>query len=516
MSNMRYRSVVALSAVALTLFGLRAMAASWVPSSAPQPGGNIAPMLNTSAQDQTKTGGLIVQGAVTLDASGRLVIGESPANKGAVCLPNPDNPGTFDCRKGWSELTTNPDKLNLFPTDGDFGYVTLKGPTDVQFGAPDDFNATVRGTAGQPTTKLSTYGIFGEASSEPGPSYGIYAPVAGISSNHRALFATTAPHGQTNGKMWAGYFNASLLVTDPKGGTCRISGDPCVDDAACGGVGDSCIPYPSVAVGGNGPGPGLDMSVGYICLNSVCRSQWPDIHGIGYWSATSPVEPLAQYAGRSLAVGGAASAAGFTVKVTTDASLNPVNADVNVSGNAQFDKYVVGTPTPTIPFIATCGDGICSGKENDDPSSPYYCPKDCDNTPPGNPEAVTLDMLRCPPSEVDYCLPGHCPGLCPRGPTYFLYFAWYDANDLDIKGTKVVVRTDRYPTGPNDTCTTQYCMGYDLNAFPGSYEYHAPTVCSRLTSYYVGLFAYDNSGNYSSGALSTGLCTNFFVDYPTY
>ncbi len=505
--NVHSRSLAVLGVLAIALVGFRATAASWVPPSSPQPGGNISASLNTSAQDQTKTGGLIVQGAVTLDSAGTLIIGNSATNKGAVCLPDAGSPSVFDCRKGWSELTTNPDKLNLFPTTGDIGYVTLKAPADLNFGPPDDFNATVRGIAGPPTTKLSTYGIFGEASAEEGPSYGIYAQ-AGVSSNHRALFATTAPHGQTNGKMWAGYFNASMLVTDPNGGTCKISGDPCVDDASCGGIGDSCIPYPSVVIGSNGPTAGLDRSVGYICLNNDCRSQWPEVHGVGYWSATSPIEPLAQYAGRSLAAGGSASSAGFTVKVTTDKSLNPVNADVGVSGNAQFDTYVAGTPLSSMPFSATCGDGICSGNENDNSSSAFYCPQDCDVTPPENAWPYDQELLRCPAGDVDFCIPGKCFTLCPAGPRYYLYFAWTDPPDADLSRTRVVVRTDRYPTGPSDSCSDASCLDYEVNAYPYSYQYHSPTECNRNLSYFVGIFSSDASGNYSSGTLMWGYCTN--------
>ncbi|MFH0828924.1 MAG: hypothetical protein V1907_01975 [Candidatus Kerfeldbacteria bacterium] len=518
---MNSRFAIPLGILALAVVSLRASAATWVSPSSSEPGGNVAPSLNTSSEEQTKFGGLTIQSG-ELTVTGRpLRVGGSPTELSKICFVNAA--GTADCRSGWGEVVTNPNALSLFPQPYDRGYISLKGPTDSNFHGTA-VNATVRGIAGSPTSTISTFGVLGEASSEEGEegqSFGIQAQ-ANVADN-AALFAETV-----SGTLWGGYFSGSVLITDPRGGTCENDRTiPCERDSQCQGEGNSCIPFPSLIIGGNGPESGFRKDLGYICLAGVCKSEWPVISGAGYWTGTTTLQPKPEFIGRSLAVGGAGSSAPVTVAVTTDANYNPITADMSVRGNTAFGQYVVGTPPGNAPIITTCGDGKCTGLENGTIGSPYYCSSDCDSTPPGNVIPAQYLIHSCDPSggwcdpnsdtcEFQVCKrnPDERCGFsyyCPRNPDWTFYLYWQNPyNSPDYAGVKVIIRNDRYPTGPDDVDNV-YPPVQGFIAGPEQTGYEADCTAHHNRPYFVGMYSFDTSGNYSGGVLTWGVCTNVEV-----
>jgi len=513
---MKARIAIPLGILAFAIVSLRASAATWVSPNSSEPGGNVAPSLNTSSEEQTKYGGLTIQSGLLTVTGDRLTVGVTPTELSKICFVDQQD-GTSDCRSGWGDIVTNPDALSLFPQPYDHGYVSLKAPS-IDFG--DTANATVRGIAGSPTSTISTFGVLGEASSSEGQSYGIQAQ-ANV-ANHIALYADTA-----SGTLWGGYFSGSVLITDPLGGKCKdntsascASNNDCVDQ----GAGNTCIPYPSLIIGGNGPGSGLRKDRGYICLKDVCKSEWPVVSGVGYWTGTTALQPKTEFTGRSLAVGGAGSSAPVTVTVTTDANYNPKTADMSVKGSAAFGQYVVGSPPGNAPVVTTCGDGKCTGLENGTIGSPYYCPSDCDSTPPDDVIPATYIIHLCNPDvwcipNTDVCLAPFCRRnrfgeeicgfkySCPSDQYYTLYLHWTNPDSPDYAGVKVIIRNDRYPTGPDDVSNVDPpVQGFTVG--PETTAYDQDCTAHHNLPYFIGMYAFDTSGNYSQGVRFWGLCTN--------
>jgi hypothetical protein len=70
---------------------------------------------------------------------------------------------------------------------------------------------------------------------------------------------------------------------------------------------------------------------------------------------------------------------------------------------------------------------------------------------------------------------------------------WTVPGDPDFSGTKIVRRTDGFPTGPNDGTVV----------YNGSGTSHSDTGLTNGTTYYYGAYAYDTSNNFASGALAS-------------
>ncbi|MBI4090382.1 MAG: hypothetical protein HY421_03180, partial [Candidatus Kerfeldbacteria bacterium] len=371
---MRAAAVTTVSVMALSL-AWQAAAVTWISPSLPQPGGNVAPPLNTSAAPQTKRGGLTIQGTAIIPSPKSLTIG-TVAGQSRICWNGV-------CLSNWSEVGQASGYLRLqtdLPTSPDTGYVNLEGVSSAT--AP----AAISGTAGAPAFFTPTYGVLGEASSAPGISYGLYALASGVGTQQFAVFAYNA--GLIN--AWAGYFSGRVAISNAgaEGFDLTIGTSP-----------------PA-----NGPGSN-DPSRSEICLGGYCRFDWPVVSGSGFWSLVgSEIRP--KTAGRSVAASGIGGVAPFRVDVAIDGGGNPINAALNVAGGGQFEQYVVGAPVGS----STCGDGICTAPEcdGDPPGCPVarLCKPDCDITPPQNVLLLkdSLPFEECdplyipPPPEESTCI----------------------------------------------------------------------------------------------------------------
>ncbi len=142
-ASLRIGTVSAL--VIASLVGLRVSAASWLSPANPEPGGNIAPFLTTSAASQVKRGGLTVQGQTVIPDPVTLTIG-STGGISRICWGGVDD---AYCRNDWTDISGLTGYLHLqppAPAAADSGYVNLTGPgTNVA-------QATLAGTAGAPGT----------------------------------------------------------------------------------------------------------------------------------------------------------------------------------------------------------------------------------------------------------------------------------------------------------------------------------------------------------------------------
>lgn len=505
----RTSAIIAVLLTAAAVAGMRASAATWVSPVAPQPGGNVAPSLNTSSIAQTKQGGIVVSG-YPLNAEGfpALTLGTTGTERVEFCLNGTD---AAHCRSGWDDFRSFSNKLRLSPSAADSGYVDLRAP-GTDFADPYQVDASVRGIAGIPTSTLSTTGVYGQASSLEGTSYGIYADARGISS-HMAIYADTdVPTVGYGG--WAGYFNGSAVISETYTdvGTCRKHPSvSCVDDTPCiaQGSDDTCVVYPSLMIGG-ATLPPRSVNEGYICLGTDanrCRSTWPVIGGTGFWTSTADqIRPNAEQQTRSLAVAGSGESAGMSVTVNVDGVGTPIGADMNLRGTASFDMYTVGVTLTGEPVSMTCGNNLCEGLENDEFTSPYYCPQDCDDTPPGNVDVRPIELqLECPEDRGGIPI-GGCTTSLPM-----LYLLWNEPSDPDYAGVKVIV-SDTYADRPQvytDVSHGDVGGGIFLKG-----EESMITECRNDgDDYYVGLFSFDNVGNYSSGVLTTVLCTDNIVMY---
>ncbi len=72
---------------------------------------------------------------------------------------------------------------------------------------------------------------------------------------------------------------------------------------------------------------------------------------------------------------------------------------------------------------------------------------------------------------------------------------WMLPFDSDLAGVHIVRRTDRFPSGPND----------GVVAYDGLATSHLDTGLTNGTRYYYGAYAYDTSGNFSSGSLASAV-----------
>lgn len=490
---MRIRSytLVAVILVTIGLVALRVTAASWVEPASPQPIGEISNPLNTSSQAQSKKGGLTIGGTLTVNPAD-LTLGASNQEKSRICWNGTD--GAF-CKTGWDSLTSLVGYLHLSPAVADVGSVYLTGPAVVgNFYPPseDTVNPTIRGIASVPTGSSATYGVYGEASSSTGgPSAGVYAVSGSTNDDHRALFADSSG----TPSAWAGLFNGSVAVSDPLGGRCRIqTATVCSNNGECPAPGDSCMPYPSLAIGSVGPA-GSPMDKGYLCLGSAgCMSSWPATSGNGFWTGVNTLRPIDTT--KSIAVAGAGAGAGATIDVRLSGG-SPVSSKFTVRGTAKFDQYTVGRPPDDLDLSYTCGDGICRTPENDVYGSPSYCPLDCDHTPPGNAYPRLLDIQVCNRRSRQ---------LCPLQP-FKIYPVWDNPSDLDFAGSKVVIRTDRFPTGPDDNDfgdASGGILGSDLDR-------KIQPCALQKQMYYIGVYSFDQVGNISSGLTYDTQCTDALV-----
>ena len=78
------------------------------------------------------------------------------------------------------------------------------------------------------------------------------------------------------------------------------------------------------------------------------------------------------------------------------------------------------------------------------------------------------------------------------------YLSWSNPSDLDLQGSKIVYRNDRYPTSQSDG--TPVC---DRPATPNSTDVYIHTGLTNGLTYYYAAFAYDSSYNYSSATTLT-------------
>ncbi len=492
--------------------GVRASAATWTSPSQALPGGNVAPSVHTNTLPQTKQGGLTIGDNKTLTAVGNpnaLVLGLDETERVLFCLNGTD---AASCRSGWDEFEGPDYKLRLSPEGQDLGFVYLEAPGN-NFADQNEVASTIRGTAGRPTSLLSTAGVYGEASSSltEGKSYGIYADLKGVSTHSAIIADTYLGVDRLNRKLfggWAGYFNGSVAISNTKGGTCKNNAVPCTSDAMCAS-GDTCIPFPSLIIGNTAlPNSSLPKDKGYICLDGDCRSAWPTLTGwpndpnrTAFWNCTTnPCDLKPNVSTRSLALAGSGQFAGMSVKVTPDDVGTPLKADVNLRGTATFiESYTVGTAPADLPVGMTCGNRICEGLENDTFASPYYCPQDCDVTPPGEVNVETLFYSRCFGS------------LCPaRPPMFYLY--WTNPSDPDLAGIRVIISDDpaRIPDEYTDPSYGSI-YGGDL---PPTTDSVVQACQNDGDAYYVGLFTYDtDKRNFSRGVTTTVVCSDDEVTF---
>ena len=76
---------------------------------------------------------------------------------------------------------------------------------------------------------------------------------------------------------------------------------------------------------------------------------------------------------------------------------------------------------------------------------------------------------------------------------YKVNLSWHNPSDQDFKGTKIVFRTDRYPTSASDGS-----VACDIAASPGSSTSFMHIGLAGQVTYYYAAFAYDWVPNYSS------------------
>lgn len=454
----------------------RVSAASFIPPNAVQPSGNIAAPLNTSSTAQTKVGQLTVLGPTTVNG---LTIGKVGGTS-QICWN-----GT--CQSDWNSIVTVTGFLRLVGSaPQDTGYAIIQGPSDPLPGSLYPSSA-ITGRARVPSATGPTYGLYGIAAQNPGDptktSTGVLGQATWNSALHAAIFATTKPGGVDNSaRAYAGYLNGSVAVTA---------------NAA------SPTAFYDVYVGSSANTNGLAE----LCLGGVCRTQWPVVTGTGVWSLQTISQKVfltPNTTTRNVALGGATSTSPIFVSVSQAAGV-PTRADLTVAGTTKFEQYVVSTPTAGMPVSVTCGDGICNGSENDTWGSPNYCPQDCDFTAP-------VDVQYW--DAITNCLPGPCN---PSPPHLYLY--WFGPQVFespDYIGARVVIRTDRDPTGPFDTSYTApgdgiFVPGADIPGTPGSVGAWGPSCNMNLPGghyYHIGLYAYDAQRNYAPGYVVPGYCTD--------
>lgn len=452
-----HRIAIALVVFAMVL-GARAFAATVTPIS-PAPEGSIGIPLNTSATAQTKAGKLLVLGISTVNNG--LNLGKASGTS-SICWNG-------DCRTSWDDVARVSGFLRLVPsTSPDVGLVSIQGT-----GGASDPAGAVNVTAGTPSTGFPTFAIQALAESNTGAnltakSYGVLGQAAVNRPEHSAIYATTKGVGfDYSQNAWAGYFYGNLGI----GGVAEDGGFDLV-------------------IGG---GSAQNNGVAQLCLGGDCRNVWPTASGSGVWTLASVggrnyLRPNSTIA--SLRVGGGGPTAPFKVDVSSVAGV-PTDASLTVTGPSKFERYVVGTPS-NLSVTQTCGDGVCNNSENDIFSSPNYCPIDCDVTAPG--DSYMDDSIPVSPCQRGV--------LCPQVPPY-LYISVYTPNELDVTGFRVIVRSDRFPTGPLDTSGGFH---NDVAALPNKTTNYFPSCQMEGVEYYVGIYTIDRGGNFAPGTLGLPAC----------
>lgn len=451
----RHRRVAITLAVFSILAGARVFAATVTPIS-PAPEGSIGIPLNTSATSQTKAGKLLVQGISTVNNGINLGKAGGTSN---ICWNG-------DCRTDWDDVARVSGFLRLAPSSNDVGIVSIQGT-----GGATDPAGAVNVTAGTPSAGFPTFAIQALAEANTGAnltakSYGVLGQAAVNRPEHTAIYATTKGVGfDYSQNAWAGYFYGNVGI----GGVSEDGGFDLV-------------------IGG---GSAQNNGVAELCLGGNCQSVWPTATGTGVWTLASVggrnyLRPNTTTA--SLRVGGGGSAAPFKVDVSSVAGV-PTDASLTVTGPSKFERYVVGTPT-NLTVTQTCGDGVCNNSENDSFFSPNYCPIDCDVTAPG--DSYMDDAIPVSPCQFGR--------ICSQVPPY-LYISAYTPDEVDVAGFRVIVRTDRFPTGPLDF------VGFygDVLAPPNQNTNYLPT-CNLGELYYVGIYTRDRGGNFAPGTVGIPRC----------
>lgn len=114
----------------------------------------------------------------------------------------------------------------------------------------------------------------------------------------------------------------------------------------------------------------------------------------------------------------------------------------------------------------------------------------------GNP-TVTTDQIF---TTADDLAPANVSSLVVKAANKQLSLTWTNPTDADLAGVRVLECTDEFPLNPTDT---NGCIQV-LNALATS------LVRNNLTNgntYYYGVFAYDTSGQFASGAIGSGTPT---------
>lgn len=461
------------SFLAMATAVIRASAATWVSPSFGQPSGNIAAPLNTSLTDQTKAGGLSVNNLTIVDPQ-TLTIGRTDTTTRFCWNDNGD--GT-NCRSDWSEISVLSGFVHLQPPqETDTGRFTLH-----QAGLGSDTQqGTLTVIAGEPKNTIPTYGVWGEASDNAGGvSSGINA-----TANLNGHYAVAGSNGGF-ADAWAGYFIGNVTISKY-----QILGTEY---------------FPDLAVGA-GSAPDSDAT-SEICLGGTCLDTWPTVIGTGLWSRNAGVGVLRPNDDtKSLSVANNK----FAVNITAGAAPQ---ADLTLGGRGKFDQFVIGSPPAGSPVVITCSDGACNGNECDPDTFPkvaacrndaaLWCKSDCDIIPPPNAQLneVFADPFLC---EFGPCFP-------PPATLHIHYTLpqWPDGSAVDdLAGVRVIIREDRFPTGPNDA-------GYMPSIFaPSKADVPVPnnrydlSNCDQSAQYLVGLYAYDTTGHFAAGTVGYGLCTD--------
>ncbi|MBI4090148.1 MAG: hypothetical protein HY421_01980 [Candidatus Kerfeldbacteria bacterium] len=291
---------------------------------------------------------------------------------------------------------------------------------------------------------LAPFTLRGRAGPQLGfnpPSYGI----EGVAANLDGGFAGGVDSAGAVGMAMVGLANHYGLYASKGSGTAsaayfaghvRLTGGTDASDLVIGQIGPN-----AAAVRING--------ISEVCLNDQCRADW-QLGGSSQWVYYGPTNTL--WPGSTTRDWSVANGR-FTVTNRADLTV-----DVAVSGGSKFGGLVVGTPTGA---VNTCGDGLCTASE-----SVSTCALDCDTLPPGPVSNVT-SVFASNMLTLNWTLPG----------------------DSDLAGTKVIQNALVPPTSPLENGS--------LILEPTATFTSTPLALGQ--TYYFGLYAYDQSGNYSSG-----------------
>jgi len=291
--------------------------------------------LNTTGQDQTKSGALTVNGGYISGPAADLNV------NGQICWN-----GT--CQDNWSTAAGG-NFVHLFTTSAyaaDSGYADLTGSAALAAFA-------LAGKAPVATALKATSGFSGIASATTAATTSV--GVFGESQNTSG----TAVYGYNGGNAntWAGTFVGKVRIDWPY-------------DLIVGQVGT------------NAQQARNNTSNSYLCLGgdsgsfaSVCRTTWPTgasslwaLNGSTLWPSSTT---------NNVVAGGTGGSAKFRIERRPD-----FTTDVYIAGGATATGFVVGSPSSLTPVSVTCGDKVCNGSEVATFGHPNFCAVDCDYTPP--------------------------------------------------------------------------------------------------------------------------------------